>query len=108
MAFALSYAVPHGASCALQSKMRSIKQHAEQLLDNILTHPNMTATQVGGMTEQQKDMLRSRVKAADYVSCLEIDPLDHCTSSIDLCHDGTGIVLHDLQTFAAGQLLQCT
>ena len=53
----------------LQGKMRSIKQHAEQLLDDILTHPNMTAPQVNTMTDLQKRELREKVKAADDVSC---------------------------------------
>ena len=48
--------------------MRSIKRHAEQLLDDILTHPNMTAPHVSSMTETQKQELRVKVKAADDVS----------------------------------------
>ena len=52
--------------------MRSIKQHAEQLLDDILTHPNMTAPQVNTMTEMQKRELREKVKAADDVSCTHL------------------------------------
>ena len=52
----------------LQAQMRLLKQHADDLLDSILNHPNLTAPQINQMDTKQKEELRLRVKAADDVS----------------------------------------
>ena len=52
----------------LQARMRTLKEHADTLLDSILNHPNLTEPQVNQMSSSQKEDLRRRVKAADDVS----------------------------------------
>ncbi len=63
-------ASPNQCSSAamLQAKMRSLKAHADGLLDSILNHPNLTESQINQMNTTQKEELRLRVKAADDVS----------------------------------------
>ena len=48
--------------------MRTLKLHADNLLDTILNHPNMTESQIFQLSPHEKEDLRSRVKAADDVS----------------------------------------
>ena len=48
--------------------MRNLKQHADGLLDSILTHPNLTEPQIYQMDAAQKEELRRRVQIADDVS----------------------------------------
>ena len=47
--------------------MRNLKQHADNLLDSILNHPNLTESQIYRMDSAQKEELRLRVKTADDV-----------------------------------------
>ncbi len=52
----------------LQAQMRLLKRHADDLLDSILNHPNLTESQINQMDTKQKEELRLRVKAADDVT----------------------------------------
>lgn len=52
----------------LQAQMRLLKRHADDLLDSILNHPNLTEPQINQMDTKQKEELRLRVKAADNVN----------------------------------------
>ena len=52
----------------LQAQMRFLKRHADDLLDSILNHPNLTESQINQMDTKQKEELRLIVKAADDVT----------------------------------------
>ncbi len=79
----------------LQAQMRLMKQHADDMLDSILNHPNLTEPQISQMDTKQKEELRLRVKAADdvtqpahfvkctlYVDIAVLKYYKHC----NLCH----------------------
>ncbi|DBB15254.1 hypothetical protein WJX82_011728 [Trebouxia sp. C0006] len=51
----------------IQAQMRLLKRHADDLLDSILNHPNLTESQINQMDTKQKEELRLIVKAADDV-----------------------------------------
>jgi hypothetical protein len=65
----------------LQAQMRLLKQHADDLLDSILNHPNLTEPQIHQMDTRQKEELRLRVKAADDVS--QPAHVTECTLYVD-------------------------
>ena len=54
--------------CCLQQTLSVIKVHAHDLLESILANPNITDSDLMGLPEEHKSVLRKRVQAADLVS----------------------------------------
>ena len=69
----------------VQAQMRLLKQHADDLLDSILNHPNMTEPQINQMDTRQKEELCLRVKAADDVS--QPAHFTDCTLYVEICSE---------------------
>ena len=53
----------------VQSKLEMLKDHAEHMLDKVLTNPNVTAEKLVQMPESERKMLKERVDTADKVRC---------------------------------------
>lgn len=51
-----------------------LKDHAEHMLDKVLTNPNVTAEKLQQMPESERKMLKERVDTADKVS----DAVEEC------------------------------
>ncbi|PSC68859.1 hypothetical protein C2E20_7570 [Micractinium conductrix] len=51
----------------IRNKVELVKAHAQQLLDSVLSNPNVTVTHIQKLSEEDKALLRRRMETADAV-----------------------------------------